>query len=204
VILFFNIHAFGSRFFAFPADKRRGFGTTPALKCGACFYISAFLLLASCAGQAQTLPRVEQQRLIARHYDRLTPVQRKEFLSREFENTQAAEATLNSYVQKNRSETELLQRTAARMREIAEAWRSADRFIESVDSYLSGRKDSAEDLKRKGELDGQYIEVVNQLTNARTTIHHTPFEITRKTELLERNSDYRKRVDEAMKRLSKK
>jgi glycerol dehydrogenase-like iron-containing ADH family enzyme len=150
------------------------------------------------------MPGVERQNLYAKYYDRLTPAQRQEFLLRNFENSQAAEAELNSYVQKNRSEAQFLQQRTARLREITEAWRNADSFIESVDTYLSGKRDSSEDLKLKGELEKQYTEVANQLRDAQSTIHHTPFETSQKIELLQKNSDYRSRVDNAMKRLSGK
>ena len=205
--VFFNFPAFGSLLSAFPADKRRGFGITPALKCGASsfiLYTCVLLLFASCASQAQPLPWVERQRLITRYHDRLTPVQQQEFLSQNFENSQAAEAALNSYLEKNRSDAQLLERITAKMREIAEAWQCAEKFVESVNTYLSEKKGSAEDLKRKTELERQYIEATNQLTNAQNTIHHSPFESGQKREFLQRNFAYRKRVDEAMKRISEK
>jgi hypothetical protein len=220
--VFFNFPAFGSLLSASPADKRRGFGITPALKCGAllrvagnaakhsprltawCFLWTCAFFLVSCSSEAQTLPWVERQRLIARYHDRLTPVQQQKFLSQNFENSQAAEAALNSYLEKNRSDAQLLQQRTVKMREIAEAWRCAEKFVESVNTYLSEKKGSAEDLKRKSELERQYVEVTNQLTNAQDTIHHTPFESGQKREFLQQNSAYRKRVEEAMKRVSEK
>jgi hypothetical protein len=219
--VFFNFPAFGSRLSAFPRAEVRGF-ITPALKCGAsfrvagnaakhsprlpawCFLWTCAFFLASCASQAQPLPWVERQRLIVRYHDRLTPVQQQEFLSQNFENSQAAEAALDSYLEKNRSDAQLLERITAKMREIAEAWRCAEKFVESVNTYLSEKKNSAEDLKRKTELEKDYVEATNQLTNAQNTIHHSPFESGQKREFLQRNSAYRKRVDEAMKRVSEK
>lgn len=210
--LFFNLPAFCSRFGNYSRNKFCGIRQkTRGLKPAACIYLfpfilytSAFFFLASCSSQAQTLPVLERQKLIGNYYDRLTPAQRKEFLSRDFENSQKAQAALNSYAEKNRSDAQLLQQRTVRLQEITGAWRSADRLIESVNTYLSEKRDSSQDLKLKGELDRQYIEVTNQLGNVQRTIHHTPFETSQKRELLQQNSDYRSRVDEAMRKLSEK
>lgn len=166
--------------------------------------VSVFIFCASCSSERQTLSWAERQRLVATYYDRLTPLQRSEFLSHQFESSQAAEAALNAYAQRNANQAQLLQRRTEQLGEITHAWQAADRFVESVNAYLSERKTSKDDSTQRSELNKQYTEVITQLANVETAIRHTPFESNEKIELLQKNSSYRERVEEAKKNLSGK
>jgi len=165
-------------------------------------------LLGACSSGPKESEYQKRMRLYREHYHEMTPKQRREYLSSTYRSPQSAERKIQQYTGTGDTHDAVLAVRRQKTYEIERTWRDVEELLKETEEFLEqretlGAKEPGDVARKAADLRNRCSTLTDALKQNSKRIEDSPFEKAEQKAMLRDNEEYRKRLEEMDKKLSK-